>query len=89
MEKCPYAATIGFLTYAQTCTRPNISFAVGMLSRYQSDLGMAHWVGVHKVLQYLSGTRNYMHSYRMSDHLKVVGYSDADFAGCLDIRKSM
>ena len=42
METCPYAAEIGCLMYAQTCTRPDISFAVGTLSRYQSDPGMAH-----------------------------------------------
>ena len=34
MSKCPYAAAIGSLMYAQTCTRPDISFAVRMLSRY-------------------------------------------------------
>ncbi|RWR73399.1 Gag-protease-integrase-RT-RNaseH polyprotein [Cinnamomum micranthum f. kanehirae] len=88
MNKFPYAAAIGSLMYAQTCTRPDISFAVGMLSRYQSDPGMPHWVGVKKVLRYLSGTRNYMLSYRRSDRLEVIGYSDADFAGCLDSRKS-
>ena len=88
METSPYAFSIGCLMYAQTCTRPDISFAVGMLSRYQSDPGTAHWVGVKKVLRYLSGTRNYMLSYKRSNHLEVVGYSDADFAGCLDTRKS-
>ena len=88
MGQCPYAAAAGSLMYAQTCTRPNISFAVGMFSRYQSDPGMTHWVGVKKVLRYLSGIRNYRLSYRKSDQLEVIGYLDSDFAGCLDTRKS-
>ncbi|KAL6322453.1 hypothetical protein AAG906_008108 [Vitis piasezkii] len=35
MERIPYASAVGSLMYAQTCTRPDISFAVGMLGRYQ------------------------------------------------------
>ena len=34
MENIPYAFVVGCLMYAQTCTRPDISFAVGMLGRY-------------------------------------------------------
>lgn len=36
MKSIPYASIVGSLMYALTCTRPNISFAVGMLRRYQS-----------------------------------------------------
>jgi hypothetical protein len=43
MESIPYASVVGSLMYAQTCTRPDISFAVGMLGRYQSNLGREHW----------------------------------------------
>jgi hypothetical protein len=35
MERIPYASAVGSLMYAQTCTRPDISFVVGMLGRYQ------------------------------------------------------
>uniref|UniRef100_A0A2N9F6S1 Integrase catalytic domain-containing protein n=1 Tax=Fagus sylvatica TaxID=28930 RepID=A0A2N9F6S1_FAGSY len=38
MSKVPYASAIGSLMYAMLCTRPNICFAVGMVSRYQRDL---------------------------------------------------
>jgi len=34
MENIPYASIVGSLIYAQTCTRPDISFVVGMLGRY-------------------------------------------------------
>lgn len=39
MDKVPYVAAVGSLIYAQTCTRHNISFVVGVLGRYPSDLG--------------------------------------------------
>ena len=42
MERIPYASLVGSLMYAQTCTRPNISFAIGMLGRYQSNPGLDH-----------------------------------------------
>ena len=42
MEAIPYASVVGSLMYSQICTRPDISFAVGMLGRYQSNLGLDH-----------------------------------------------
>ena len=42
MESIPYASFVGSLIYLQTCTRPNISFEVRMLGRYQSNLGIDH-----------------------------------------------
>src|SRR5436190_9412193 len=88
MKNIPYASAVGSLMYAQTCTRPDISFAVGMLDRYQSNPGMEHWRAAKKVMRYLQGTQDYMHTYRRSDQFEVIGYSDADFAGCVDSRKS-
>ncbi|KAA0032876.1 Retrovirus-related Pol polyprotein from transposon TNT 1-94 [Cucumis melo var. makuwa] len=88
METIPYASIVGSLLCAQTCTRPDISFAVGMLGRYQSNPGMDHWKVAKKVLRYLQGTKDYMLTYKRSDHLEVIGYSDSDFTGCVDTRKS-
>jgi len=88
MESIPYASVVGSLMYAQTCTRPDISFAVGMLGRYQSNPGREHWQAAKKVLRYLQGTKDYMLMYRRSNELEVIGYSDSDFAGCIDTRKS-
>ncbi|KAL4340454.1 hypothetical protein GQ457_08G012720 [Hibiscus cannabinus] len=88
MKNIPYASVVGSLMYAQVCTRPDIAFAVGMLGRYQSNPGIDHWRAAKKVLRYLKGTKEYMLTYKRSDHLEVVGYSDSDFAGCVDSRKS-
>jgi hypothetical protein len=88
MESIPYASVVGSLMYASTCTRPDISFAVGMLGRYQSNPGIDHWKAAKKILRYLQGTKEYMLTYRRSNNLEVLGYSDSDYAGCIDTRKS-
>ncbi|KAL6329782.1 hypothetical protein AAG906_037488 [Vitis piasezkii] len=56
MKNIPYASTVGSLMYAQVCTRPDISYAIGMLGRYQSN----------PVMRYLKGTRDYKLTYRKS-----------------------
>ena len=53
MDNIPYASLVGSFMYAQTCTRHDISFAIGMLGRYQSNLGLFHWRAAKKVLRYL------------------------------------
>ncbi|XP_031106199.1 secreted RxLR effector protein 161-like [Ipomoea triloba] len=89
MENIPYSAAVGCLGYIQVCTRPDIAFAVGMLGRYLHNPGLDHWRAVKKVLRYLKGTKDYKLGFRQTDNLDVVGYSDADFAGCVDSRKSI
>ncbi|XP_059461806.1 secreted RxLR effector protein 161-like [Corylus avellana] len=88
MESIPYAFDVGSLMYAQVCLRPDIAYAVGMLGRYQSNPGMEHWKAAKKVMRYLQGTKNHMLTYKNVDYLEVIGYSDSDFAGCKDSRKS-
>ncbi|GMP50698.1 hypothetical protein CsSME_00017211 [Camellia sinensis var. sinensis] len=69
------------------CTRPDICYAVGLVSRYQSNPGPAHWKAVKRILRYLKGTADYTLCYQSSD-LHLVGYCDADWGGDLDERKS-
>ena len=73
--------------YAQVCTRLDIAYAVGVLGRYQSNPGM-EWRAAKKVMRYLQGTKDYMLMYRQTNNLDLVGYFDADFAGCVDSHKS-
>jgi hypothetical protein len=88
MRMIPYASVVGSLMYAQVCTRPDIAYVTGMLGRYLSNPGLDHWKAAKKVLRYLKGTKDYKLTYRRSDVLEVVGYSDSDFAKCKDDRKS-
>ncbi|CAM8920181.1 unnamed protein product [Rhodiola kirilowii] len=88
MEGVPYASAVGSLMYALVCTRPDIAFAVGVLGRYQSNPGLERWKAAKKVMRYLQGTKDYKLTYKHTDNLEVVGYTDSDFAGCCDSRKS-
>ena len=74
--------------YAQVCSRPDIAYIVGVLGRYMSNLGMTHWKAAKQVLRYLHRTKNYMVTYRKSKKLEIIGYSDSDYVGCIDSRKS-
>ncbi|XP_061999109.1 secreted RxLR effector protein 161-like [Rosa rugosa] len=81
MKGRPYARLIGSLMYAQVCTRPDLAYAVGILSRFQSNPGHEHWVAAKKVLRYLQKTKSYLLVYKKVENLDVIGYTDADFAG--------
>ena len=87
MSRIPYANVVGCLMYAMVCTRPDISHAVGVVSRYMENPGKEHWVVVKWVLQYLRGTSDYCITYNRSSEF-VCGYVDSDFAGDLDKRSS-
>ena len=63
MRKIPYASAVGSLMYAMLCTRPDICFAVGVVSHFQSNPGPEHWIAVKHVLKYLRRTRNLMLTY--------------------------
>ena len=64
MRGISYASVVGSLIYAMLCTRPDIYFAVGMVSRYQSDPGEEHWTAVKHILKCLRRTRDYMLVYQ-------------------------
>jgi len=87
MKEVPYASAVGSLMYAMLCTRPDICFAVGMVSRYRSNLGREHWTAVKHILKYLKKTRNYM-LICQAESLIPIGYTDLDFQSDNDARKS-
>ena len=87
MKNVPYASAVGSLMYAMMCTRPDICYAVGLVSRYQSNPGQAHWKAVKRILRYLKGTANYTICYQGRD-LRLMGYTDTDWGGDLDEREA-
>eukprot|EP00253_Pinus_taeda_P026809 PITA_26809 len=92
MPHVPYASAVGSLLYAMVCTRPDISHAVGVLSRFMSKPGTEHWTTVKRVFRYLCGTSDYGLCYqgrpRLDRVLDIHGFIDADYAGDLDQRRS-
>ena len=78
MRRIPYALAIGSLMYAMLCTRPDICYAVGVVTRYQSNPRMGHWIAVKHILKYLKRTRYYMLVYSGGD-LNPIGYTNSEF----------
>ena len=79
MNKIPYASAIGSIMYAMLCTWPYVSYALSATSRYQSDLGDAHWVVVKNILKYLRRTKDSFLIYGGQEELAIIGYTDASF----------
>ena len=79
MSRIPYASAIGSIMYAMLCTRPDVSYALSVTSRYQSDPGEGHWIAVKNILKYLRRTKNAFLVYGGEEELVVNGYTDASF----------
>jgi len=88
MKKVPYLEAVGSLMYAMLGTRPDIAFAVGVVSRYSSDPRHEHWVAVKRILRYLKGTREVTLRYVGDKTVVPVGYSDADWGSDQETRRS-
>ncbi|XP_031285874.1 secreted RxLR effector protein 161-like [Pistacia vera] len=89
MESVPYANVVGSLMYAMISTRPDLAFAISMLSRNMSNPGMEHWTTLKWMLKYINSTVCVGHEYcKRNTALDLVGFVDADFAGDKDTRKS-
>ena len=56
MTHVPYASAVGSLMYAMVCTRPDLSQAVSMISRYMHDPEQGYWEAVKWILRYIKGT---------------------------------
>lgn len=81
-EKFPYREAVGALAYLMTGTRPDIAYAVGVVSRKLENPTQADWLKVKRIFRYLKGTASYGIKYT-GDSTKAIieGYSDADHAG--------
>ncbi|GJR29736.1 zinc finger, CCHC-type containing protein [Tanacetum coccineum] len=78
VSQLEYSRVIGCLMYAMTCTRHDIVFDVGKLSRYTSNPGTQHWQAIQRVLKYLKKTMDY--SLKYSGYPSVLeGYTDASW----------
>ncbi|KAH9771354.1 Integrase catalytic domain-containing protein [Citrus sinensis] len=85
-----YSNAVGSLMYAMVCTRPDISHAVGIVSRYMHNPGKGHWQTVKWILRYIQKTMDVGLLFERDDTLGqgVIGYVDYDYVGDLDKRRS-
>jgi hypothetical protein len=86
-----YRSMVGSLRYLVN-TRPDLVFAVGLVSRFLEEPHEEHWAAVKHIMRYVAGTVDYGLCYRIKgkggDQVQLLGFSDSDFAGDVDDRKS-
>ena len=83
----PFREVVGGLLYLAVCTRPDIAQAVGVVARYFNAPTGVHWTALRHILRYIKGTVDMGIIYSASEP-GMTGYSDADYAGDIDTRRS-
>lgn len=87
MRRVSYASAIKSLMFVMIYTRPDISYAIEVVSRYQPNLQKEHYVIVKHILKYLYRSKGYMLVYSGND-ITPIEYMNLDFQSNLDSRKS-
>ncbi|KAL0401015.1 UNVERIFIED_CONTAM: Copia protein [Sesamum latifolium] len=82
-----FKSLVGSLRYL-TCTRPDILFGVGLVSRHMEAPTTSHLKVAKRILRYIQGTIDHGIFYKSSQDFELVGYCDSDWAGDIDSRKS-
>jgi hypothetical protein len=82
-----YRSLAGALQYL-TFTRPDISYAVQQVCLHMHDPQEPHLAALKRLLRYLRGTVDYGLLFHRSTSSELVVYTDADWAGCPDTRRS-
>ncbi|KAK8934250.1 hypothetical protein KSP39_PZI014288 [Platanthera zijinensis] len=82
-----FKSLVGSLRYL-TFTRPDIMYAVGVVSRYMEEPKQDHFTAAKRILRYVNGTRDHGLKYSSAGELKLVGYSDSDYGVDVNDQKS-
>ena len=82
-----FRSIVGGLIYL-THSRPDIMFAVSLISRFMHKPSRQHMGAAKRVLRYIRGTLSFGLRYQKVRNCKLISYTDSDWAGCADDRKS-
>lgn len=90
MKSIPYREALGKLLYLSIATRPDISYAVGVLCRFSDNPGREHWSALKRVIRYLKGTRDFKLTYgpTRASNEPFITHADADLGGNVDNSRS-
>ena len=83
-----YRKLIGKLNYLMVMTRPNIVFAVSVVSKFMLAPTVKHWAALEQILCYLKGTPELDILYRDPGYIAFECFSNADWAGSKSDRRS-
>ncbi|KAK5836576.1 secreted RxLR effector protein 161-like [Gossypium arboreum] len=87
VSESTYRSLVGCLLYL-TATRPDIMFAVSLLSRFMHCCNEKHFQTAKRVLRYIKGTKSCGMLFRKVENMKLIGYADSDWTGTIDDMKS-
>ena len=88
MSRVSYSSAVGSLMYAMVCSRPDLSYAMSLVSKYMANSSKEHWKDIQWIFRYLRGTTNTCLKFGKTDK-GLTGYVDLDFAVDLDKRISL
>ncbi|GAA0175935.1 hypothetical protein LIER_29023 [Lithospermum erythrorhizon] len=86
MVNVPYASAVGSLMYGMLCTRPDIAYFVGLVSRFLSQPRKEYWEAVKWILRYLKGLQ--MCVCYGGQNATLESFTDSDMVGDIDSKKS-
>lgn len=84
----PYRETVGTLLFLSLVSRPDIAYAVSIVSRYLDKYSNIHWNAIKKITRYLTYTKDRDILYSKCENLKLIGISNSDYAADIDTRRS-
>ena len=84
MDNKPYHSILGSVTWGQLATRPDLSFSVSLLARFQANPRIKHWKALMHVIGYIKNTLDYGLTYSRNFDLTPLAFVDADYEGCKD-----
>jgi len=87
VDASKYRSLVGSLRYL-TSTRPDLSLSVGVVSRFMEEPVQTHWKAAKRILRYIQGTVAQGLFYSSTEDHRLVGFSDSDWCGDVDDRKS-
>ena len=82
-----YRSIIGSLLYV-IASRPYVMQAIGLVTRFQANPKEARVLSIKRIFKYLKGTTEFGLWYQKGNELTLVAYTDPDWAGSIDDRKS-
>ncbi|XP_060965581.1 secreted RxLR effector protein 161-like [Cannabis sativa] len=89
MKDVPYSKVVGSVIYLMVSTKPDLGYAMSVLNKYMENPGKVHWLAMKWVFRYLLGTTKVGLVYKRQNASTIIeGYSDLDYAGDIDNRRS-
>lgn len=88
MKDVPYSSALGAIMYAMLGTRPDIAYAVSVLSQFMHDPRLPHWKALKRLLRYLMGTKDYKLNFGVGQAPHFHGFADSNWAGDKGDRRS-